>query len=423
MIQRHQKYHALTGSADIINRHRKERMKKAIVLLKSVCPKEKSRSARWFLLLMIWGFLIIGCSLGCSQAKIRVVNPDQPLAFPADHGAHEDAQWEWWYFNGQLETESGKTYDFFWAFFKIYVDNDKWMAIPMEWMTAPVFFYFPYLTGGFSILDHQENKYHRSYQTVVPFFWRAGFQEGDMNVRIGLNKAWRTLENTFRVQSRVKNYQLDLTLAPERPPLQYGNQQNGTLLLPDTIQKYYSCSRMQVQGTLKKGKNRETVTGISWMDHQYGFIYNKDFKGWDWFCMNLENGVDVVFGVVHYFSGGLVPQSFCAIMFPDGRVEYLEADDFHMQALRIWKSPDTRVSYGIEWEMDVPKFGLKLRSKPVKDKQEMMIFPITFWTGACTVQGTFQGKAVGGRGFLETWGDYQVPFRKFYHSKMATARN
>lgn len=73
-------------------------------------------------------FLILICFIvfGCAPTYVsRVPNPEKPLMFPRDHGGHEDAQWEWWYYNSRIETESGKTYDYFWSFFKVYVDGDS----------------------------------------------------------------------------------------------------------------------------------------------------------------------------------------------------------------------------------------------------------------------------------------------------------
>lgn len=392
-------------------------MRKGIVILRHLKISGDLRFTIYFLLILpIYLFFT-----ACHNNVVRVPDPDKQLVFPSDHGGHEDAQWEWWYFNGSLETEDGKTYDYFWSFFKVYVDNDTVMAIPLNLLTMAVPFYFPFHFGGFSILDHQENKHKRSYRCTFPFFWKGGYKKSDMKLWLWGNEAWRTGDNTFRVKSIIDGYALDLTLKPERPPLHYGKMKNGTLLHPDTIQKYYSVTRMKTEGVLKKGKDSEKVTGISWMDHQYGFIYNEDLKGYDWLCINLDDGTDILIALVHYFSIPVLPESFCAIMFPDGRNEYIEMDkgNFTMRPLRVWKSPTTRVTYGVDWEIEIPDFDLKLTSKAINDKQEMIIPPNVFWEGSCAIQGTFQGREVSGRGFLETFGDYKVPFiRKLYRSKM-----
>jgi len=210
--------------------------------------------------------------------------------------------------------------------------------------------------------------------------------------------------------------------ANHREPLLYGKKQNGVLEFPKVVHRYYSNTRLDTTGIITVNGKTEDVTGTSWMDHQYGFVDNTDFQGWDWICANLDNGVDIVFAYVKYFWGGVVPQSFCAIMYPDGRTEYMEADQFRIKPTRTWESPKTGITYGIDWEMEVPKLGVALRAKASLDNQEMKIFPVKFWTGACDITGNFNDNPVTGRGFLETWGDYRAPFRNMYRSGMDVSR-
>lgn len=173
---------------------------------------------------------------------------------------------------------------------------------------------------------------------------------------------------------------------------------------------------MKTEGTLKLGNKEEKVTGVIWMDHEYGLIYHKDFLAWHWLSATLENDVDLVFGLVNYFSGAIVPESFCTIRYPDGHIEHLERKDFNMRPIRTWKSSMTNFTFGIDWKMEIPKLNIKLQGKAIRDKQEMIVPPIIFWEGLCKIEGSFNGKTVQGRGFLETYGDYKVPFRKIYRS-------
>ena len=39
---------------------------------------------------------------------LKSADPVKRLALPEEHRGHTDAQWEWWYFNGHLETASGR---------------------------------------------------------------------------------------------------------------------------------------------------------------------------------------------------------------------------------------------------------------------------------------------------------------------------
>jgi predicted secreted hydrolase len=162
----------------------------------------------------------------------------------------------------------------------------------------------------------------------------------------------------------------------------------------------------------------ENVTGVSWMDHQYGFIYNEEFKSWDWMCAHLDGGVDLMFAQVRLFDGKVLPQSCGAIMHADGRTVLLRKEQFVLRPLRYWKSWLTRTTYAIDWEMEVPGMGIRLRSRAHVDAQQMILWPMIFWEGSNTVSGVFEGKEVNGQGFLETLGDYRSFARRLYKTGM-----
>ena len=42
----------------------------------------------------------------------------RPLAFPADHGPHDDFQTEWWYYTGNLTAETGEHFGYQLTFFR-----------------------------------------------------------------------------------------------------------------------------------------------------------------------------------------------------------------------------------------------------------------------------------------------------------------
>ncbi len=42
----------------------------------------------------------------------------RPLAFPADHGPHEDYQTEWWYYTGNLTADTGEHFGYQLTFFR-----------------------------------------------------------------------------------------------------------------------------------------------------------------------------------------------------------------------------------------------------------------------------------------------------------------
>jgi predicted secreted hydrolase len=348
--------------------------------------------------------------------QLRPANVAKRLAFPEEHRGHTDAQWEWWYFNGHLETASGRKFDYFWSFFKVIMDDDTFLGIPVRYVTKP--FYVPFFFGGTSLFDHEKKKYLFGVRSTLPFFWMANYSKEDMDLRLLDYTARREEDDTFRVRSSVRRNKLDLQLTPVRPPILYGYKGNGVLDFPEARHNYYSLPRLETTGTIKTGRKLETVTGISWMDHQYGFIYSEEFRGWEWMCAHLDNGVDLMFAHVRLFDGEVLPQSTGAVMYPDGRAVLLGKEEFSLKPLRYWKSRLTRITYAVDWEMEVPGMGIRLVSHAHVDAQQMILWPMIFWEGSNSISGVFEGEEVNGRGFLETFGDYNPFGRGMYKTGM-----
>ncbi len=343
---------------------------------------------------------------------LEPADPTKRVALPQEHRGHTDAQWEWWFFNGHLETGSGRRLDYFWSFFKVIMDDDTFLGIPVRWFTKP--FYVPFFFGGTGLLDHEKRKYMFGVRSTLPFFWMASYSRRDLDLRLFDYRAWRKEDGVFRVGSSIRGNKLSLQLTPVRPPILYGEEGNGVLDLPKARHHYYSIPRLETSGTITMGRKEEAVAGTSWMDHQWGFIYNEEFDGWEWMCAHLDNGVDLMFAHVRWFGGEVLPQSFGAVMYPDGRTARLRRDEFVLRPLRYWKSSLTRITYAVDWQMEVPEMGTRLHSRAHLDAQQMILWPMIFWEGSNSISGVFEGEEVTGQGFLETFGDYSNWARRLY---------
>jgi predicted secreted hydrolase len=351
-----------------------------------------------------------------SRYRLKSADPNKRLVLPEEHRGHTDAQWEWWFFSGHLETASGGRYDYFWSFFKVIMDDDTFLGVPVRYFTKP--FYVPFFFGGTGLLDHEKKKYVFGVRSTLPFFWMADYSRSDLDLRLFDYRARREEDGTFSVGSSVRKNRLSLQLTSVRPPILYGDEGNGVLDFPKARHYYYSLPRLETSGTITIGRKVEAVAGISWMDHQWGFIYNEGFDGWEWMCAHLDNGVDLMFGRVRWFGGEVLPQSFGAVMYPDGRTVHLRRDDFVLRPLRYWKSTLTRITYAVDWKMEVPEMGIELRSRAHLDAQQMILWPMIFWEGSNSISGVFEGQEVTGQGFLETFGDYSNWARGFYRTGM-----
>src|SRR5207244_13223270 len=82
---------------------------------------------------------------------------------------------------------------------------------------------------------------------------------------------------------------IHLRLAPEKPPVIHGNagvSRKGEG--PGESSHYYLLTRLRTEGSLTyEGKTR-VVSGLSWMDHEFGSNQLGESRmGWYWFSVQL----------------------------------------------------------------------------------------------------------------------------------------
>ena len=88
----------------------------------------------------------------------------------------------------------------------------------------------------------------------------------------------------------------------------------------------------------------------------------------------------------------------------EGNATPVKNEDFELVPGRIWTSNETGGDYPVEWKLRIPKLNLDLDVSAAMDGQELVLRPISYWEGSVQANGTRDGKAVQGRGYLEMTG-------------------
>lgn len=389
-----------------------------------VCPPALLRVPRpWTHLLLASLLLLAGLLGGCqarqepSLARADVVemlsvqpDPDfarayerRPFRFPQDHGPHPAFRTEWWYFTGNLLDDQGRPYGFQLTFFRTGLQ-----AKPEErassWASSQLYM------AHFAVTDGPGDR-HVSFDR----FSRGGNQlagaTGEPAFAVWLEdwSAQETAPGVFRLQASAATEEgpvaLDLTLQETRPPLLHGDQglsQKGPE--PGNASYYYSLVGLETQGTLTLPRGPVPVTGVSWMDHEFGTsALSPDAVGWDWFGLQLEDGTVLMFAQIRTADGP--PQAIFqgTLAWPDGRQEPIRAQDFQLEALERWTSPVTGITYPSGWRVRFPRFDLELTLEPIVRDQEMRV-AFVYYEGAVRVAGTRAGQPVRGWGYVELTG-------------------
>jgi len=81
------------------------------------------------------------------------------------------------------------------------------------------------------------------------------------------------------------------------------------------------------------------------MDHEFGSSQLREYQaGWDWFSIQLANGMELMFYQIRWKDGKVDPHSSATIISPDGTHQHLAKKEFQIEVLDQWKSSKSSAS-------------------------------------------------------------------------------
>ncbi len=334
----------------------------------------------------------------------RLAQPDYALEFPRDHAAHTDYRIEWWYYTGNVETAEGRRFGYQLTFFRVGIDRIP--TNPSQWTVRDLHM------AHFAITDVERGIHRVSERLNRSGVGWSGASTEALQV---WNEEWRASMNgtTHRLQAAdtTDHGQLSLDLhldSGNAVPVQHGvngfSQKGGEI---GNASHYYSFTRLDTVGRLVVDGESFDVSGLSWMDHEFGSSFLEESQiGWDWFSIQLDDGTDVMVYTIRSVDGNSVRLSSGTVVTTDA-ITVLESSDYQLEPIRRWTSARTGAPYPVVWELELPNEGLSLDIVAVMDAQELVTAEstgVTYWEGAVDVSGTRNGESISGRGYLEMTG-------------------
>ena len=212
---------------------------------------------------------------GAPQATPTPTVAPVQVELPGDEGAH-GTPIEWWYFNGHLSDQAGKTYSYHFVTFQIKTSSGFTpQLLQLSWGDP----------GQAAVLTEEKINFQAGPATPGRFDVQAAGWEmhGD--------------GDSYRLMFNTAGYSLDLKATSSKPAVLHNRVGLVDLGLAGSSY-YYSRTRLRVTGTLAIADGLpQEVAGIAWMDHQWG-----DFStisiGWDWSSLQFDDRSELMVSMV-----------------------------------------------------------------------------------------------------------------------------
>jgi predicted secreted hydrolase len=371
-------------------------------------------------LIVGFGFSLLNQGGGQVSASAVLIAPNDDLSgyaraigpwdwhFPADYGAHPRFQTEWWYYTGNLADASGRRFGYQFTIFRRAIAPTPY-ASDSEWRTNQIYM------AHFTVTDVQDNTFYEQQRFSRGSADLAGAVElrsssPEPRYRVWLEDWQVAAPDDAAAQTTITAstaaFGVNFHLKQIKPPAlegDHGLSQKGPE--PGSASYYYSLSRLLTDGTLTVNRQTFTVSGTTWMDHEFSTeALGKDVLGWDWFGLQLDDNRELMLGQIR-LVGGSKSLYGGTLINPDGTTGSLTMSDFSITPSGAWKSPHTDATYPSGWNMAI-NLGdaqpLKITLTPLILDQELQE-SLPYWEGAVRITGD-----VTGYGYAELTG-YATP--------------
>lgn len=336
-----------------------------------------------------------------AAAGWRVSLPGWRYEFPRDHGNHPDFKTEWWYFTGNLTSDSGRRFGYQLTFFRQgVIPPGEAAGVRSSLVARNIAF------AHFAVSDLGGGDFHFAQRITRGAFGEAGWDQGSLLAWIGDWSCERTDEHAFRLKASDETFGVDLELSSRKPPVFHGDR--GASQKAEGAGRashYYSLTRLHTDGRIRLGDTSYAVTGLSWFDHEWATNQlTEEQVGWDWFSIQFTDGTELMLFQIRTRDGGRDPYSGGTWVGADGQTLPIKNEDFRLLPMETWKSPSTGAEYPVRWKIEIPSRGLTLDIRAAKMAQELDLPPVVYWEGAVEAEGTLGSEPLSGRGYLEMTG-------------------
>ncbi|MCW2910189.1 MAG: carotenoid 1,2-hydratase [Actinomycetia bacterium] len=303
------------------------------------------------------------------------------MQLPQDEAPHQTPD-EWWYFSGHLlgvdPAGHVHSYGFEYVTFKFLNSGQP-----------PVYF------GNFAVTDLTR----RTFQyDVRPDSYPVPNAVNSFSLH---TQEWTMSggSGSDTLHADIPGYTMDLKTQTTEPAALHGS--NGVIPFgPLGTSDYYSWTSLHTSGTITDHGVPVKVTGLSWMDHQWGAFNLASGAGWDWHSIQLSNGQQYMLYFIRDASGAIVQTLGTRV--DKGQTTNLDPSAFSEATTGSWTSPATGITYGSGWRVTLPGGYLTVSPDLVNSELNLASTQgVVYWEGDTAVHGVINGQPVAGAGYTE----------------------
>lgn len=321
------------------------------------------------------------------------------LKFPQDHYLHPGAPTEWWWHTGTLQA-GDRVFGFEINAAGFLEAGKCFTQVMLSDISANV--HYKQTTDYTYAPDWAES------DPSKPWYARLGEVGGASYVIMQAPQADpaqnRVVSASLYDADLGKQVKFELTFSQQGPPfIVWGT--GVTPPLPPTLQNnnfYYSLTRLQTTGTITIGDDAPLeVTGLTWMDHEYGNFGGS--TGVQWFLqdMQLDNGMHISHFAIFTSppQAGHTVASMATLQGADGSM-YFDPGCTMTPVGPAWPSPSGQAFF-LQFEVSIPSFGAQFTVKSLMTAQDFPGTPDTIYEGVASVTGSLMGQQVQGTAWNE----------------------
>ncbi|MDP6909179.1 MAG: lipocalin-like domain-containing protein, partial [Flavobacteriales bacterium] len=289
------------------------------------------------------GILIALFIVSATSAQSWNQYPYEPdgtdLTFPADEGHHPGEPVEWWYTVGHVTGDVTGT----------------------EYSYMLTYFYYPTLgIDGFRIFNLANDATGDFFEQTLAANYNILSQEHleiEAAVILGGTEVWETVRDTagdlipftYHIEAEQTNGSINLDYSALKRPLVL----DGTGFFyqgAESYTYYYSQTMLAVEGSMTIDGYSEPVTGTAWIDRQWGNFNPSTGEQYEWFCVQLDNGMDMNIWQI-FDTEDQIPDTstyrLVSIYVDDSTDVHSHEFEYHREAYSYL--PDSSMVYSQQW--------------------------------------------------------------------------